>query len=52
MLSIPNLPVSIGDKPILKGLALDVPAVEVHAIMGPNGAGKSMLWYADLRRSL
>ena len=42
-LSIRNLQASIGDRPILKGLNLDIPKGEVHAIMGPNGTGKSTL---------
>ena len=37
MLKIENLHVAVGGAEIIKGLTLEVPAGEVHAIMGPNG---------------
>ena len=43
MLRIDSLCASVADKPVLKGVNLNIPAGEVHVIMGPNGIGKSTL---------
>ena len=45
MLKIEGLTAEVDGKPILKGIDLEVPSGEIHAIMGPNGSGKSTLSY-------
>jgi ABC-2 type transport system ATP-binding protein len=41
MLDIQNLWKRYGDRPVLAGLTLQVPAGEIYGLLGPNGAGKT-----------
>ncbi|MGZ5060274.1 MAG: ABC transporter ATP-binding protein [Usitatibacter sp.] len=44
ILSLRDVHRSFGATAIIRGVSLDVPAGERHAIIGPNGAGKSTLF--------
>jgi branched-chain amino acid transport system ATP-binding protein len=43
-LSLQNVTKSFGAMEIIRGVTLDVPQGERHAVIGPNGAGKSTLF--------
>jgi branched-chain amino acid transport system ATP-binding protein len=44
VLSLQNVTKSFGPMEIIRGVTLDVPHGERHAVIGPNGAGKSTLF--------
>ena len=50
-LVIKNLHANVQGTEILKGINLEIPKGEVHAIMGPNVSGKALYpkFFADIR---
>jgi branched-chain amino acid transport system ATP-binding protein len=43
LLSLRDLTVARGNRDVVRGVSLDIPAGDVTTLMGPNGAGKSSL---------
>ena len=43
-LSLVGVEMRFGATPVIRGVSLDIPSGERHAIIGPNGAGKSTLF--------
>ena len=43
MLKVENLHVSVGERPILKGVSFDIGEGETHVLFGLNGSGKTSL---------
>ena len=42
-LRVEDLDVPRGERPVLRGVTLDIPSGEITTLLGPNGAGKSTL---------
>jgi Fe-S cluster assembly ATP-binding protein len=52
MITLNNLSVSIGEKPILKNINFEFEPGKIYAVMGPNGSGKSTLAYSIMGHPL